>query len=217
MRPKTSRSWLGAACALAVALGAGVGAQSPSSFKAAEPRAPLCARLRSHQRQSGGYRALQRHAGCAVSSPRSATVRRTSPISRFRTRTSSTSRTRICSPRPPGSLTRRSAMSAQTPEQTSGDSLDTALLRATDELHRDDRVSDETWAALSAKFDARQLLDVMISVGGYRARLWRSAARVCSSTTAWRSSASSRVALTRGRLIRRDSGDLHGVQRGYDS
>ena len=55
------------------------------------------------------------------------------------------------------------------PEQTSGDSFDTALLRATDELYRDDRISDETWAALSAKFDTRQLLDVLISVGGYRA------------------------------------------------
>jgi alkylhydroperoxidase family enzyme len=55
------------------------------------------------------------------------------------------------------------------PEQTSGDSLDTALLRATDELYRDDRISGETWAALSATFDARQLLDVLISVGGYRA------------------------------------------------
>lgn len=53
--------------------------------------------------------------------------------------------------------------------QTSGDSLDTALLRATDELYRDDRLSDETWVALSAQFDAPQLLDVLISVGGYRA------------------------------------------------
>jgi 4-carboxymuconolactone decarboxylase len=55
------------------------------------------------------------------------------------------------------------------PEQTSGDPLDTALLRATDELHGDDRVSDETWAVLSAQFDTPQLLDVLISVGGYRA------------------------------------------------
>jgi 4-carboxymuconolactone decarboxylase len=55
------------------------------------------------------------------------------------------------------------------PEQTSGDAFDTALLRATDELYRDHRVSDETWAALSAKLDTPQLLDVLIAVGGYRA------------------------------------------------
>jgi AhpD family alkylhydroperoxidase len=54
------------------------------------------------------------------------------------------------------------------PDSTTGDALDTALLRATDELYRDDRVSDATWSALAAKLDTRQLLDVLISVGGYR-------------------------------------------------
>jgi alkylhydroperoxidase family enzyme len=57
----------------------------------------------------------------------------------------------------------------QGPEQTSGDALDTALLRATDELYRDDRISNETWAALAAKLDTPQLLDVLIAIGGYRA------------------------------------------------
>ena len=32
------------------------------------------------------------------------------------------------------------------PESSGGDPIETALLRATDELYRDDRVSDETWA-----------------------------------------------------------------------
>jgi 4-carboxymuconolactone decarboxylase len=54
-------------------------------------------------------------------------------------------------------------------EQTSGDAFETALLRATDELYRDDRVADETWTALSAELDTPQLLDVLIAVGGYRA------------------------------------------------
>ena len=49
-----------------------------------------------------------------------------------------------------------------------GDPLETALLRATDELYRDDRVSDDTWAALSKGLDTRQLLDVLVAVGGYR-------------------------------------------------
>jgi alkylhydroperoxidase family enzyme len=55
------------------------------------------------------------------------------------------------------------------PESGGGDPIETALLRATDELYRDDRVSAETWAALAAALDTKQLLDVLIAVGGYRA------------------------------------------------
>jgi 4-carboxymuconolactone decarboxylase len=54
------------------------------------------------------------------------------------------------------------------PERSPGDTVDTALLHATDELYRDDRVTAETWAALSASFNPGQLLDVLIAVGGYR-------------------------------------------------
>jgi 4-carboxymuconolactone decarboxylase len=49
-----------------------------------------------------------------------------------------------------------------------GDPLETAMLRATDELYRDDRVSDGTWAALAKGLDTKQLLDLLIAVGGYR-------------------------------------------------
>jgi alkylhydroperoxidase family enzyme len=55
------------------------------------------------------------------------------------------------------------------PESGGGDPLETALLRATDELYRDDRVSDETWVTLAKSLDTKQLLDVLIAVGGYRA------------------------------------------------
>ena len=55
------------------------------------------------------------------------------------------------------------------PDSGGGDPLETALLRATDELYRDDRVSDETWAMLAKTLDTKQLLDVLIAVGGYRA------------------------------------------------
>jgi alkylhydroperoxidase family enzyme len=55
------------------------------------------------------------------------------------------------------------------PESGGGDPLETALLRATDELYRDDVVSDDTWAALAKGLDTKQLLDVLIAVGGYRA------------------------------------------------
>jgi alkylhydroperoxidase family enzyme len=54
------------------------------------------------------------------------------------------------------------------PESGGGDPLELALLRATDELHRDNRVSDATWAALAKGLDTRQLLDVLIAAGGYR-------------------------------------------------
>ena len=55
------------------------------------------------------------------------------------------------------------------PESGGGDPLEMALLRATDELYKDDRVSDDTWAALARGLDTRQLLDVLVAVGGYRA------------------------------------------------
>jgi len=55
------------------------------------------------------------------------------------------------------------------PESGGGDPIELALLRATDELYRDDMVSADTWAALSKGLDTKQLLDVLIAVGGYRA------------------------------------------------
>jgi alkylhydroperoxidase family enzyme len=54
------------------------------------------------------------------------------------------------------------------PDSGGGDPLEMALLRATDDLYRDDRVSDATWAALAKGLDTKQLLDVLIAVGGYR-------------------------------------------------
>ena len=56
------------------------------------------------------------------------------------------------------------------PDSSGGaDPVETALLRATDELYRDDLVSAETWAALAKTLDTKQLLDMLIAVGGYRA------------------------------------------------
>jgi alkylhydroperoxidase family enzyme len=55
------------------------------------------------------------------------------------------------------------------PGSGGGDPLETALLRATDELYNDDVVSDATWAALAKTLDTKQVLDVLISVSGYRA------------------------------------------------
>jgi alkylhydroperoxidase family enzyme len=45
---------------------------------------------------------------------------------------------------------------------------DAAILRAVDEMFNDDRVAPGTLATLATRFDRRQLLDVLITTGGYR-------------------------------------------------
>jgi len=45
--------------------------------------------------------------------------------------------------------------------------LDRALLRATDELHRDAFISDATWQALAAHLGTQQLMDLVFTVGQY--------------------------------------------------
>ena len=45
---------------------------------------------------------------------------------------------------------------------------DAAIVRAADELFDADTISDTTWKALDDQFDERQLLDVLITTGGYR-------------------------------------------------
>ena len=53
------------------------------------------------------------------------------------------------------------------PDAAGWGELERALLRATDELHADAFISDATWAALSAKLDTQQLLDLIFTVGQY--------------------------------------------------
>jgi 4-carboxymuconolactone decarboxylase len=45
---------------------------------------------------------------------------------------------------------------------------DAAVLQAVDDLFNDDRVAPATWARLATRFDRTQLLDVLITAGGYR-------------------------------------------------
>jgi alkylhydroperoxidase family enzyme len=54
------------------------------------------------------------------------------------------------------------------PNSAPGDPLETALLQAVDDLFENDIVSAATWATLSKSLNAQQMLDVLISVGGYR-------------------------------------------------
>ena len=46
-------------------------------------------------------------------------------------------------------------------------SLEAALLRASDELHRESTISDATWAVLVADYDEAQLIEVCMVVGQY--------------------------------------------------
>jgi 4-carboxymuconolactone decarboxylase len=45
--------------------------------------------------------------------------------------------------------------------------LESAMLRAADELHADACITDETWATLAAHLDERQLIEVPVLVGQY--------------------------------------------------
>ena len=56
---------------------------------------------------------------------------------------------------------------AQGPDAPGWSPADAALLRATDELHRDQHISDGTWARLRERFDDRQMMDVIFTVGQY--------------------------------------------------
>lgn len=45
--------------------------------------------------------------------------------------------------------------------------LDNLLLRATDELHNDAFITDETWAGLSSHLSEQQMMDLVFTVGQY--------------------------------------------------
>ncbi len=45
--------------------------------------------------------------------------------------------------------------------------LDRLLLQATDELHSDAHVSDQTWSGLSQHYSTQQLMDLVFTVGQY--------------------------------------------------
>ena len=45
--------------------------------------------------------------------------------------------------------------------------FDRLLLQATDELHRDAKIADATWKQLAQRYDERQLMDLIFTVGQY--------------------------------------------------
>ncbi len=56
---------------------------------------------------------------------------------------------------------------AKASEQQGWSASDVLLLRAIDELHKDQFISDATWKGLTQTYDERQLLDVVFTVGQY--------------------------------------------------
>jgi 4-carboxymuconolactone decarboxylase len=58
---------------------------------------------------------------------------------------------------------------AQGPEAPGWDSFEQSILRAADELYRDAMVSDATWKALAARFDAPLLMSAVLTASSYRA------------------------------------------------
>ena len=55
----------------------------------------------------------------------------------------------------------------QGPDADGWEPFEATLLRATDELHADAFVSDDTWKKLTERYDTRQLMDVVFAVGQY--------------------------------------------------
>lgn len=53
------------------------------------------------------------------------------------------------------------------PDEGSWLPFEATLLRAADELHETSTISDHTWAALAARFDTEQLIEIPMLVGHY--------------------------------------------------
>ena len=56
---------------------------------------------------------------------------------------------------------------AEGPDAPGWTDAERALLRATDELHEDQFVTDPTWSALTAHYDVKQCMDLIFAVGQY--------------------------------------------------
>jgi len=53
------------------------------------------------------------------------------------------------------------------PDAPGWDPYDAALLRAVDELHADAFITDATWNKLSKRYDEKQMIDLIMTVGNY--------------------------------------------------
>ncbi|MBI4764284.1 MAG: carboxymuconolactone decarboxylase family protein [Deltaproteobacteria bacterium] len=53
------------------------------------------------------------------------------------------------------------------PDDSGWSRIDAALIRATDELHKDAFITDATWKTLSERYNEKQLMDIIFTVGQY--------------------------------------------------
>lgn len=58
------------------------------------------------------------------------------------------------------------------PEDPGWSDFDAALIRVADELYHDAIISDATWNTLSERYDEKQLMDVVFTVGQYNMISW---------------------------------------------
>ena len=56
---------------------------------------------------------------------------------------------------------------ARGPEAEGWSDFDAALLRAADQLHRDQFITETTWTALARRYNERQFMDAVFTVGQY--------------------------------------------------
>jgi hypothetical protein len=56
---------------------------------------------------------------------------------------------------------------AEGPDAPGWSDSDALMVRATDELHADACISDETWKALAGHWNTKQLIDIVFTVGQY--------------------------------------------------
>ena len=58
------------------------------------------------------------------------------------------------------------------PDEPGWSEFDRALIRAADELYHDAVISDVTWNTLSQRYDEKQLMDVVFTIGQYNLASW---------------------------------------------
>lgn len=68
----------------------------------------------------------------------------------------------------------------QGPEATRWTDAERHLLRAADQLNREPRISDATWAALTSHYDEDELIEITMFVGRYHMVAFSSTPHWCS-------------------------------------
>ena len=81
-------------------------------------------------------------------------------------------RARLLRPKNAGLTEEEILRTTKGPDDPGWSDFDAALLRAADELHHDAILSDATWETLSRRYDEKQMMDVVFTVGQYNLVSW---------------------------------------------